>query len=262
MLTFSRPLRVAVLCSFRSPGIVHLLQHDPRHGIAYRIVCAVTSEERFAEQAQVEAADVPVLVHSMAAFAAARGVSRGDRGARADYDRQTVALLAPYRPDVVVLDGYLLMLTAPMLTEYRGRIINLHHSDLEQRRDGLVRYPGLRAVRDAILAGERETRVSAHLVTATLDDGPVLLRSWAFPVPEVVRWARAAGAQDVLKSAVWAHQEWMLREAWGPMLAGALEMASLGIAVPGDEIDPVLACGWVLTRDGRVLPDAARKDAA
>jgi folate-dependent phosphoribosylglycinamide formyltransferase PurN len=262
MLTFSRPLRVAVLCSHRSPGIRHLLQHDPRHGIAYRVACALTSEERFAEQAQVDAAGVPVIEHSIARFAAARGATRGDRTIRPEYDRETLALLAPYHPDLILLDGYLLLVTAPLLSRYEGRIINLHHSDLAQRRNGEVRYPGLRAVRDAILAGEGETRVSAHIVTPRLDDGPVLLRSWAFPVADVAAWARERGAQDVLKAAIWAHQEWMLREAWGPMLAGAIEIAALGIALPGDPIDPVLSCGWSLTRDGHFTPDVQLEDVA
>lgn len=263
MLTDSRPLRIAVLCSHRAPGLLHLLNRDPRRGVAYDIVCCVTSEEAFGEQAAVERRGVPCLPHPIASFAARRGVKRGDRAARVDYDRGMVERLQPYRPDLVLLDGYLLLLTGPMLDAYGGRIVNLHHSDLAARKaDGSVRYPGLRAVRDAILAGEAETRASAHVVTATLDDGPLLLRSWAFPVPPVAAWACEHGAQDVLKSAIWAHQEWMLREAWGPMLAGVLELAAIGLSKPGGAIDPARAGRWTLERRGGFVPDGVMLEIA
>ena len=133
--------------------------------------------------------------------------------------------MRPYAVEAV-LAGYLLILTAPMLEAFDGRIINVHHSDLLRRTpEGRARYPGLRAVRDAIRAGERETRATAHVVTAQLDEGPVLVQSSAYPVPPVAAWAREREDWDLLKAVVWAHQEWMLRDAWGPLLAGALEMA-------------------------------------
>ena len=256
MLTFGRPLRVAVLCSGRAPGLLDLLNRDPRRGAAYEVVCCVTSEDGFSEQTGAERRGVPVVVHSVSRFCEAHGVPRTDRGARAAYDLETAGILDRYHPDLVLLDGYLLLLTAPMLDTYERRIINLHHSDLSLRhRDGSARYPGLRAVRDAILAGETETRASAHLVTAALDGGPVLLRSWAFAVAPVAQWAREHGAPDVLKSAVWAHQEWMLRDAWGPMMTAVLELAVLGMGRAGDPIDPTLAGGWALERDGSLAPD-------
>jgi hypothetical protein len=78
-------------------------------------------------------------------------------------------------------------------------------------------------VRDAVVAGERETRSTAHLVTASLDGGPVLLRSKPYAVPEIARWAFAHGEQDVLRRVIWAHQEWMLRDAFGPLMEHAIE---------------------------------------
>jgi phosphoribosylglycinamide formyltransferase-1 len=256
MLTMTRPLRVAVLCSGRAPGLLYLLNRDSRRGVAYEVVCCVTSEESFAEQPGVECRGVKVLTHPVARFCEARGVKRTNRGVRAEYDRETVTLLEPFQPDLVLLDGYLLMLTGPMLDAYHGRLINLHHSDLSVRnRDGSARFPGLRAVRDAVLDGEPDTRVSAHLVTAALDGGPVLLRSWAFPVPPVVEWAREHGASDILKSVIWAHQEWMLRDGFGPMLAAVVELAAFGLSHPGGRIDHVLLGRWLLARDGSFAPD-------
>ena len=78
-------------------------------------------------------------------------------------------------------------------------------------------------MRDAILAGEFETRSTLHVVTDHLDDGPSLIRSQAFPVAEAALWARAAGAPDVLRRAIWVHQEWMLRAAFGPLMEAGLD---------------------------------------
>ena len=228
MLTPSA-LRVAFLCSGRAPGLLHLLAQSPGRGLQWEIVCCLTSEETFAEEPQVAALGVPVVHHPVRRFYAEQlpGARLGDLQAREAYDRRTTELLEPFSPDLIVLGGYLLLLTTPMLTAFEDRIVNVHHADLQLRvASGGPRYPGLRAVRDAILAGEIETRCSAHLVTAGLDDGPALLRSRPFPVAAVAGWARLHGEHDVLRKVIWAHQEWMLRAAFGPLLEQVLDVLS------------------------------------
>jgi folate-dependent phosphoribosylglycinamide formyltransferase PurN len=158
----------------------------------------------------------------------APGVPLFDLDVRERYDLATAEILREYNVDLVVLAGYLLVLTDPMLNAFPRRILNVHHSDLAQRdASGAVRYPGLRAVRDAIVAGEPETRCSAHLVTADLDEGPLLCRSKPYAVPEIARWALAEGQHDIARRVVWAHQEWMLRSAFGPLMEQAIEQAAL-----------------------------------
>lgn len=231
------PLKVGVLCSRRAPGLLHLLDHDPRRGSAYDIACCITSDDGFVEQARVERRGIPCFSHPFAPFRQARHAALQDMDVRAEYDAETAGLLARHDVEVVLLAGYLLILTAPMLVAFEGRIINVHHSDLlERTAGGRVRYPGLRAVRDAIRAGETETRATAHIVTERLDDGPVLMRSSAYPVPPVAAWARERDDRDVLSAAAWAHQEWMLRDAWGPLLVAALEVAEPMLPRPALEL--------------------------
>jgi len=221
----SAPLRVAVMCSRRAPGLTHLLARAKDAPLPWRIVCCLTSEETFEEQGLVERARIPIIRHPARRFYAEHApMARfSDLGVRQEYDAMTTLMLTKHWPDIVLLSGYLLKLTGPMLETYDRRILNVHHADLLLRDDsGAPRYPGLRAVRDAILAGERETRCTVHVVTEQLDDGPVLLRSGAFPVPEAAAWARARGEADVLKPIIWAQQEWMLREAFGPLMEQTL----------------------------------------
>ena len=209
---------------------MHLLTRAQGRGISWDVVCCITSEESFDGEADVLANRVPIVRHPVRLFYAthAPGAALFDLDVRDQYDAATVEILRSYNVDLVVLAGYLLVLTAPMLEGFPRRIINVHHSDMTQRdASGAVRYPGLRAVRDAIVAGEPATRCTAHLVTAELDEGPVLLRSRAFAVPDVARWALAAGERDVLRRVIWAHQEWMLRSAFGPLMEHAIERTAL-----------------------------------
>ena len=109
--------------------------------------------------------------------------------------------------------------------------------------------------RDAIIAGETETRASLHLVTEALDEGPVLLRSWAFPVSPLVADARAANAREVLHAYAFAHQEWMLRNAWGRLLAHGLELAAdapLSLESGRFRIGPI-AGPWEISERGGIL---------
>ena len=190
------PLRVAVLCSHRAPALRHLLEQGSNRRRSFEVVACLTSEESFAEEDLVRKHGIPLLTHSLRRFCASYQWCLSDRTARCTFDAITRGRLSAYDVDIVVLDAYLYVLSDLMLNAYPGRIINVHHSDFA-RSDaaGLPRFPGLRAVRDAIFAGAADTRATAHLVTAGLDQGPPLLRSWAFAVAPLVEIAPGMGCQ-------------------------------------------------------------------
>lgn len=223
------PLRVALLCSSRAPGLTYLLDEDVNRGALYEIVCALTSEPECDARDVLDSARIPLLVHDIHAFYGSRGARLPDRAVRREYDRTTLEALRPFRPDAVVLSSYLYLLTEPMLDAFPGTIANVHDSDLQiADADGRPRYRGLRSTRDAIFAGERETRATAHIVTAELDAGPPLVRTGEFPVHPLAAVARAWGATDILKAYAYAHREWVIRSAWGPLLAKAIEILAQG----------------------------------
>lgn len=135
----------------------------------------------------------------------------------------TATLLLPYDVDAVVLLGYLYVLSDPMLDAFPGRILNVHDADLTLRHDdGRPSYPGLHATRDAILAGEHETRSSVHVVTKQLDAGPVIVRSNPFPVAPFATAAAQRGEHDIVRAYAYAQREWMMRSAWGALASKAL----------------------------------------
>ena len=175
------------------------------------------------------AADVPTHVHDLRAFCARQRVRLGDRTARREYDDRTVSLLAPHRPDLVVLCGWLWVLTEPVLAAYPDRLINVHDSDLALLgADGRPRYRGLRSTRHAVTNGESETRSTVHVVTEEVDVGPLLVRSWGFPVHPLVEAARQWRADDILSAYAYAQREWMMRASWGRLLERAIDRYARG----------------------------------
>ncbi|HVD86724.1 MAG TPA: phosphoribosylglycinamide formyltransferase [Solirubrobacterales bacterium] len=80
-----------------------------------------------------------------------------------------------HRPDLVVLAGYMQLLTEPFVARFSGRIVNIHPALLPA-------FPGLDAIGQALAAGVRETGVSVHFVDEGIDTGPVILQR-RVPVP-------------------------------------------------------------------------------
>lgn len=253
------PLRVAVLCSHRAPGLMHLLNADPDRGRTFEIVCCVTSETTFAEEVRVERRGVPIRSHGIRAFYDARQARLGQApDVRAAFDADTVRLLQPFSPDLVLLAGYLYILSGPMLSAFPQRILNLHFADLTLRTpDGAPGFPGIRAVRDALAAGCTETRATVHLVDAAVDAGPAFVRSWPFPVSPMVEEAQAWTAPDLLRAYTFAHEQWMIRACAGPLWSAALQL----VARKAVDLDRVAAgrsqAPWELSRRGALMPPLA-----
>jgi folate-dependent phosphoribosylglycinamide formyltransferase PurN len=161
----------------------------------------------------------------------------------------------------VLLDGYLFVLTRPVLDAFCNRILNLHFSDLTIRRtDGSPAYAGVRAVRDAIADGQTDTCATVHLVNDEPDAGQPIVRSWPFEVAPLVARARRWNAYDVIKAYAYAHQEWMLRDAAAPLLSAALRLVIEG------QVDlralarrqPSTVVPWLVDERGRLSPPEAR----
>jgi phosphoribosylglycinamide formyltransferase-1 len=255
-----KPLRVAVLCSHRAPGVMHLLHADPDRGRSFEIVCCLTSEPTFAEEVRVERRGVPTRSHDIRAFYDRRKAPlRGTPDVRAAYDAETVAILKPFAPDLILTAGYLYLLTEPMLAAFRNRILNLHFADLTLRTPaGEPGFPGIHAVRDTLAAGCSETCATVHLVDAGADHGPAIVRSWPFPVSPMVEEAQRWEATDLLRAYGFAHEQWMMRACSGPMWTAVLQLVAFGsidldrqraFARDGQQVAP-----WSLGRGGTLMP--------
>ncbi len=104
-------------------------------------------------------------------------LSHKDFDSREDYDSALIAQINNYQPDLVVLAGFMRILTPNFVQTYQGRLINIHPSLLPK-------YQGLNTHQRAIDAGDTEHGVSVHFVTEELDGGPVVLQAKVPVFPE------------------------------------------------------------------------------
>ncbi|HWC08822.1 MAG TPA: phosphoribosylglycinamide formyltransferase [Solirubrobacterales bacterium] len=155
--------RIVVLASGAGTNLQAIL--DQVHGREGIEVCGVGSDKPGARaRERAGAAGVET-----AAFPADAYEDRlGRDAALADWVAARGAAL-------VVLAGYLQLLSAPFVARFRGRIVNVHPALLPA-------FPGLDAIGQALEAGVEETGVTVHFVDEGVDTGPVVLQR-AVPVP-------------------------------------------------------------------------------
>ncbi len=89
---------------------------------------------------------------------------------RADYDRQLAAAIRKHDPYLIVLAGFMRILSAEFVSLFEGKIMNIHPSLLPK-------YPGLHTHRRVLEAKEAEHGVTVHFVTPKLDAGPAILQA-------------------------------------------------------------------------------------
>ena len=116
------------------------------------------------------------------AFAQAQGISTvvvpsKQFASRAEFDAALRQEIDRFAPDLVVLAGFMRILTVPFVEHYAGRMLNIHPSLLPA-------FPGLATHRQAIEAGVPEHGATVHFVTAELDHGPVVAQARIDVLPD------------------------------------------------------------------------------
>ncbi|BED96900.1 MULTISPECIES: phosphoribosylglycinamide formyltransferase [Escherichia] len=97
-------------------------------------------------------------------------LSANDFANRDAFDKQLIAEIDNYTPDVVVLAGFMRILSPTFVEHYAEKLLNIHPSLLPK-------YPGLHTHRQALENGDKEHGTSVHFVTDELDGGPVILQA-------------------------------------------------------------------------------------
>ncbi|WP_371372593.1 phosphoribosylglycinamide formyltransferase [Thalassotalea aquiviva] len=97
-------------------------------------------------------------------------VAHTDFSERQLYDQELIKVIDSYQPDLIVLAGFMRILTPTFVQHFAGRLLNIHPSLLPK-------YQGLNTHQRAIEAGDSEHGVSVHFVTEELDGGPVILQA-------------------------------------------------------------------------------------
>ena len=153
------PLPIAVLISGRGTNMRVIAERAAAGNLPVD-VRVVISDQPAAEGLRTAAA-MNIATHTL---------SPRDFADRASYDQALVRLLAQYEPKLIVLAGFMRILTPHFIGAFAGRILNVHPSLLPD-------YRGLHTHRRVLEAGEKLHGVSVHFVTEELDGGPVIIQA-------------------------------------------------------------------------------------
>ncbi len=141
-------------------------------------------------------------------------VHQRDHADRQSFDLALRNEIDQHQPDLVVLAGYMRILSDAFVHHYSGRLINIHPSLLPA-------YPGLDTHRKVLEDGVRIHGCTVHFVTPTLDHGPIIIQA-AVPV-------LSDDNEDILASRVLLAEHHILPEAIRWFLDGRLKITPQGI---------------------------------
>jgi phosphoribosylglycinamide formyltransferase-1 len=153
------PLPTAILISGRGSNMRVIAERAAAGTLPIEIRVVVSDRAAAAGLQAAAAMNIPTRV-----------LEPGDFADRAAYDQALVQLLSEYEPQLVVLAGFMRILTPHFIGAFAGRILNIHPSLLPG-------YRGLHTHRRVLAAGEKLHGVSVHFVTEELDGGPVIIQA-------------------------------------------------------------------------------------
>ena len=156
--------RIAVLLSGRGSNLQALLEQV--HGMDAEIACVASDKDDAPGLRRAREADIPVKTFPADDFA--------DREAR---DAEMAAWITGNEVEIVVLAGYMAILSPAFIASFPDRIVNVHPSLLPA-------FPGMRAVEQAVEYGVRVFGVTVHLVDDGVDSGAIILQR-AIELPEM-----------------------------------------------------------------------------
>jgi len=151
------PVRVAVLTSGTGDNMVALIEAGRAPDAGFEVVCVACNVPGAPSIGRAQALGVEAIELDHRPFGREREA----------HERALHAVLLDRQVEVVALAGYMRVLTPWLVGEWEGRMLNIHPSLLPK-------HPGMNTHARALAAGDAESGCTVHLVTAGVDEGPVL----------------------------------------------------------------------------------------
>jgi len=152
-------LPIVILISGRGSNMQAILDQAARGELTVDIRAVISNRP-----------DAPGLDSARATGIHTAVVDHREHSSRAEYDQALQSAIDQYQPALVVLAGFMRILTPAFVRHYQGRLINIHPSLLPVLR-------GLNTHQRALEAGVSEHGASVHFVTEELDGGPVIVQA-------------------------------------------------------------------------------------
>ncbi|MCY4044531.1 MAG: phosphoribosylglycinamide formyltransferase [Cellvibrionales bacterium] len=151
--------KLVILISGSGSNLQSFIDQCASGDLDAEIVCVISNKANAYGLERAQAAGIPTVT-----------LSHNDFASREAYDSALAKQIEPYQPDLIVLAGFMRILTPAFVQQYLGRLINIHPSLLPK-------YPGLNTHQRAIDAGEKEAGATVHFVTEELDGGPIIAQA-------------------------------------------------------------------------------------
>lgn len=153
------PLPVVILISGTGTNLQAIIDAAARDELPVEIRAVISNRPHAPGLERARRARIPTQVIDHSAFAT-----------RAQFDAALQSAIDALQPQLVVLAGFMRILTPDFVRHYLGRMLNIHPSLLPK-------YPGLNTHQRVLDAGEREHGASVHFVTGELDGGPLIAQA-------------------------------------------------------------------------------------
>ncbi len=161
------PLRVAVLASGRGSNLQAIIDGIEANQVQAAIVAVISNKKDAVALERARKHGLKDLYVDPKPFA-------GQPDSREAYDRALLAILQQHEVELVLLAGYMKIVTAVLVNAYANRMMNIHPSLLPS-------FPGLEVQKKAIEWGCKLAGCTVHFVTEGVDEGPIILQA-AVPV--------------------------------------------------------------------------------
>ena len=155
----TQPLRIAVLISGSGSNLQAIINHQKQHADLYEIVSVISNKPNVLGLERAQKAGIPNQVIDHKQFTD-----------RESFDAALQVAIDSAQANLVVLAGFMRILTPAFTKHYLGRMLNIHPSLLPK-------YTGLNTHQRALDAGDTEHGLSVHFVTPELDEGPAILQA-------------------------------------------------------------------------------------
>lgn len=153
------PCRIGVLVSGNGTNLQAIIDRIEAGEISAEITCVISNKADAYALIRASRHGIPVVVHENAGFAERRS-----------YDAETVEILRSHKVNLVILAGFMRILTDVMVNAFPHAIMNIHPALLPS-------FPGLHAQQQALDYGVRYSGCTVHFVDCGTDTGPIILQS-------------------------------------------------------------------------------------
>ena len=167
--TPSDPLRLGVLISGSGSGMEALLLHQKSKDCLHVTMVVISDREGVAGLEKAQKHEVTSVVVPLPSIE-----DKDER--RLLHEQEVNEVLADYGIEVVILSGYMRILSPSFVKPWAGRLLNIHPSLLPE-------FPGAHAHRDVIKAGVSKSGCTVHFVDSGMDTGPIIAQEEVTVLP-------------------------------------------------------------------------------